>query len=126
MLRDGKSLFGHVIGGYWSDIGNLQQYLQANYDALSGAVRVEIPGNADPSGRLGRRGLPHRADAQLHGPACIGRNVTIEPGAVIEELTAIGSSSIVAENARLHRTVAWEDVYVGEDSTSPAARSPTA
>ncbi|MBV8198378.1 MAG: nucleotidyltransferase family protein, partial [Candidatus Eremiobacteraeota bacterium] len=44
MLRDGKPLYGHVCDGYWSDIGNLQQYAQANYDALAGAVRVEIPG----------------------------------------------------------------------------------
>src|ERR1700677_44724 len=45
LLRDGKRLGGHVISDYWADVGNLQQYQQANYDALSGAVRTERPPN---------------------------------------------------------------------------------
>jgi mannose-1-phosphate guanylyltransferase / phosphomannomutase len=114
MLRDGKPLFGHVTGAYWSDIGNLQQYLQANYDALSGAVRVEIPGTELRPGVWACEESRISPAAHVHGPVSIGRNVTIEAGAVVEELTAIGASSIIAENARLHRTIAWEDVYVGE------------
>ena len=43
LLRDGKRLGGHVISDYWADVGNLQQYQQANYDALSGAVRTHRP-----------------------------------------------------------------------------------
>jgi len=117
MLRDGKPLYGHVTGGYWSDIGNLQQYVQANYDALSGAVRVEIPGTEIRPGVWVGENARIAASAHVHGPVCIGRNVTVEPGAVVEELTSIGSSSIVEENARLHRTIAWEDVYVGENSS---------
>ncbi|MGA8534416.1 MAG: sugar phosphate nucleotidyltransferase [Candidatus Tumulicola sp.] len=114
MLRDGKPIFGHVTSGYWSDIGNLQQYLQANYDALAGAVHVEIPGTEIRPGIWVGEDCRISPDAELHGPIAIGRNVTIEAGAVIEELTAIGASSIVAEKARLHRTVTWDDVYVGE------------
>ncbi len=117
MLRDGKPLFGHVTRGYWSDIGNLQQYLQANYDALSGAVEVEIPGEEIRPGVWVGENSRISPGAHVQGPVSIGRNVTIQQGAVIEELTAIGSSSIVAENARLHRTVAWEDVYVGEGAS---------
>jgi mannose-1-phosphate guanylyltransferase / phosphomannomutase len=117
LLRDGKPLYGHVCDGYWSDIGNLQQYVQANYDALMGAVRVEIPGTQIRPGVWADEGVRIDADAHLHGPMCIGRNVTIERGAVIEELTCIGASSIVAAHARLHRTIAWEDVYVGENAS---------
>ncbi|MBV8155435.1 MAG: NTP transferase domain-containing protein [Candidatus Eremiobacteraeota bacterium] len=117
ILRDGKPLYGHVVEGYWSDIGNLQQYLQANYDALSGAVRVEIPGTEiRPRVWVGENARI-APGAHVHGPACIGRNVTIEPGVVVEELTSIGSSSIVAENAHLHRSITWEDVYVGEHAS---------
>ncbi len=88
MLRDGRPIYGHVIGGYWSDIGNLQQYMQANYDALSrrgarGDSRQRRFGPACGSART-----PHFARGRmLHGPVCIGRNVTIEAGAVVEELS---------------------------------------
>lgn len=117
MLRDGRKVFGHVTSGYWSDIGNLQQYTQANYDALRGAVRLEIPGVEVRPGVWAGDGATISPDAHVHGPVCIGRNVTIEAGAIVEELTSLGASSIVASNARLHRTVAWEDVYVGEGSS---------
>jgi mannose-1-phosphate guanylyltransferase/phosphomannomutase len=117
MLRDGKPLYGHVAAGYWSDIGNLQQYLQANYDALSGAVRVEIPGTQIRPGVWVGENVRIADDARIHGPVCIGRNVTIDRGAVVEELSTIGASSIVAEQAQLHRTVTWEDVYIGEGAS---------
>jgi mannose-1-phosphate guanylyltransferase/phosphomannomutase len=116
MLRDGKALYGHVVSGYWSDIGNLQQYAQANYDALSGAVSVDIPGTQVRPGVWVGENSRIAEGARIEAPACIGRNVTVESGAVIEELTAIGDSSIVAAHARLHRTIAWEDVYVGESA----------
>jgi mannose-1-phosphate guanylyltransferase/phosphomannomutase len=117
MLRDGRALCGHVTGGYWSDIGNLQQYQQANYDALRRAVRLEIPGVEIRPGVWAAENARISPDAHVHGPVCIGRNVTIERGAVVEELTSIGASSIVAPNARLLRTVGWEDVYVGEGAS---------
>ncbi len=117
MLRDGRALYGHVTDGYWSDIGNLQQYVKANYDALSGAVRVRIGGTEIRPGVWAGDNVEIHPDAHVHGPVCIGRNATIERGAVVEELTALGASSIVAQNARLHRTIAWEDVYIGEGAS---------
>jgi mannose-1-phosphate guanylyltransferase / phosphomannomutase len=117
MMRDGKPLFGYVSSAYWSDIGNLQQYQQANYDALAGAVRVEIPGTQVAHGVwIGENTRVH-PEARIHGPVCLGRDVTVEHGAVIEELTAVGDSSIVATGARLHRAVLWEGEYIGEGST---------
>jgi mannose-1-phosphate guanylyltransferase / phosphomannomutase len=114
MLRDGKPLFGYVATDYWSDIGNLQQYQQANYDALTGAVRVEIPGVQIRHGVWVGENTNVHPEARLQGPLVLGKNVTVERGAVVEELCAIGDSTIVAADASLLRTVAWEDVYVGE------------
>jgi mannose-1-phosphate guanylyltransferase / phosphomannomutase len=117
MLRDGRALYGHVTGGYWSDIGNLQQYMQANYDALRGAVRLEIPGVEIRPGIWIGENARIAPDADLHAPVCIGPNATIERGASIGELTSVGAASIVAPNARLDRFVGWEDVYVGEGAS---------
>jgi mannose-1-phosphate guanylyltransferase/phosphomannomutase len=117
MLRDGRRLFGFVTTDYWTDIGNLQQYQQANYDALRGNVRVEIDGRQVSPGIWHGDGCRVHADARIYGPAVLGKNVSVEGGAVIEELTTVGDSSIVAQNAHLHRAVVWEDVYVGEGSS---------
>ena len=117
MLRDGKLLSGYVTSDYWTDIGNLQQYQQANYDVLRGHVRLEIPGREVAPGIWQGEDCNISPDARLFGPLVIGKNVSIEAGATIAELTTIGDSTIVAANANLHRSVVWEDVYVGEHAS---------
>src|SRR5687768_8504380 len=44
LLEMGRPLFGHVAHGYWQDIGNLEQYRQANFDALDERVKLNVPG----------------------------------------------------------------------------------
>ena len=44
LLDKGESIGGFVADGYWSDIGNLEQYRQAHYDVLTGKVKGSIPG----------------------------------------------------------------------------------
>ncbi len=66
MLREGAKLGGYVIDAYWTDIGNLEQYQQANYDAVGGKVRIAFPG-----GEIAPR-------------VYAGEGTTIDPGAHIE------------------------------------------
>jgi mannose-1-phosphate guanylyltransferase/phosphomannomutase len=114
MLYDGKPLYGSITTDYWTDIGNLQQYAEANYDALNGHVRIEMPGKQIARNIWIGEGTTVHPEAKIVGPACIGRNVTIEHDAIIEELTTIGDSTIVAPHAKLHRVTCWEDGYIGE------------
>ena len=44
LLEMGRPIYGHVLDGYWQDIGNLDQYRQANFDALDEKVRLNIEG----------------------------------------------------------------------------------
>ena len=44
LLEMGRPIYGHVCDGYWQDIGNLDQFRQANFDALDEKVRLQIPG----------------------------------------------------------------------------------
>ena len=47
LLEMGRPIYGHVFDGYWQDIGNLDQYRQANFDALDESVQLEYsPGSA--------------------------------------------------------------------------------
>ncbi len=118
MLRDGAKLGGYVIDAYWTDIGNLEQYQQANYDALAGKVQ--------PRARRARRFGPACGSARapastprrhIEGPVILGRDVRIAAGASISGPTAIGDRAIVERGASICRTVAWEDVYVGEEAS---------
>ena len=42
LLEKGKKLFGYEAHGYWCDIGDVAQYMQANRDALEGKCKLAI------------------------------------------------------------------------------------
>src|SRR5579872_3869006 len=116
MLHEGKQLGGYVIDDYWTDVGNLQQYQQANYDALAGRVKIEPIGEELSPGVWGADDSRVDPTAQLLGPVRIGKNVQIGPGVIVEGPACIGDNSIVCGGARLERAILWEDVYVGADA----------
>jgi len=116
MLRDGAKLGGYVIDAYWTDIGNLEQYQQANYDAVSDAVRIAFPGE-DRGGRVhAGEGTRVHPGARIEGPVVLGRDVRVADGASIVGPAVIGDRSIIERGATICRSVLWEDVYVGEEA----------
>ena len=68
LLEMGRPIYGHVMEGYWQDIGNLDQYRQANFDALDESVRLEHRGRAAARQRLDRRGDRHPRRRGDRGP----------------------------------------------------------
>ncbi len=117
MLREGAKLGGYVIDAYWTDIGNLEQYQQANYDAISGYVGIEFPGTQVAPGVYAGEGTRIDPDARIEGPVVIGRDVRIAAGTSIVGPTVIGDRTIVGRAANVSRSVLWEDVYVGEEAS---------
>ncbi|HZT12859.1 MAG TPA: mannose-1-phosphate guanyltransferase [Candidatus Baltobacteraceae bacterium] len=116
MLHEGKRIGGYVIDDYWTDVGNLQQYQQANYDALSGAVKTDPIGTEISEGVFAAEGARIDPTAQITGPVRIGRNVHVGPGASITGPSSIGDNSTISAGAQLERAILWEDVYVGADA----------
>jgi mannose-1-phosphate guanylyltransferase/phosphomannomutase len=117
MLRDGAKLGGYIIDAYWTDIGNLEQYQQANYDAIEGKVQLEPLGTEFAPGVLAGTDCRVDPSARLHGPIVLGDNVRIGANVEIVGPTTIGSGSIVEHGARIERAVLWEDCYVGEETS---------
>jgi mannose-1-phosphate guanylyltransferase/phosphomannomutase len=116
MLREGAKLGGYVFDAYWTDIGNLEQYQQANYDAIAGKVAIELEAEEVAPGVRAGEGTQIDPGAQIEGPVILGRDVRIGAGASIVGPTIIGDRTIVERHATVCRTVAWEDVYVGEEA----------
>ncbi len=116
MLRDGAKLGGWVFDAYWTDIGNLEQYQQANYDAVSSKVHITHAGTEVAPGVWAGEGTRIDPDARLEAPIVLGRDVRIAAGAKIVGPTVIGDRSIVERGAAINRSVAWEDCYVGEEA----------
>ncbi len=117
MLRDGAKLGGYIIDAYWTDIGNLEQYQQANYDAIAGKVQLEPLGSDVAPGVMAGKGCRIDPSARLTGPIVLGDGVRIGANVEIVGPTTVGANTIVEAGARITRSVVWEECYVGEEAT---------
>ncbi|HET9287946.1 MAG TPA: sugar phosphate nucleotidyltransferase [Gaiella sp.] len=121
LLEMGRPIYGHVLGGYWQDIGNLDQFRQANFDALDGRVQLEVPG-------LRLRGnvwVSEEVDIGevegVEGPAFIGVNCRIADGASIGPYSVLSRGVIVREGARVERSVIDAGTYLGRSAVVEGA-----
>ena len=114
MLHETRLVQGFITEDYWTDIGTLQQYQQANYDALNGRARVAIPGAEIAPGIWQGEDCNVHPEARLVAPVVLGKNVVVEAGAIVGAESVLGDSAVVAKHARLDRTIAWSDTYFGE------------
>ncbi len=49
LVEKGVPIYGYEAQGYWSDVGTLQQYYQAQLDMIHGRVKVKLPVDIAPA-----------------------------------------------------------------------------
>jgi mannose-1-phosphate guanylyltransferase/phosphomannomutase len=121
LLEMGRPIYGYVCEGYWQDIGNLDQYRQANFDALDGLVRLEIPGIRLRGNVWVGEGVDIDDLEGVEGPAFVGNYCRISPEASVGAHTVLGSSVTLRERARVARSVVEASTYVGRSATIEGA-----
>jgi mannose-1-phosphate guanylyltransferase/phosphomannomutase len=113
VLEAGKPIFGHVVDGYWEDVGTTAAYLQAHEDILDGKVQVEVSGfELRPGVWVGKGSFIHPS-ARIAAPAFIAENCTVDAEAVLGSYTTIGANTRVAERGEIQRSVIGENAYLG-------------
>ena len=113
MLTRREALRGLVVSDYWCDIGSIQSYLQANWDALEGKVRCHIPGTRDGQVWIGE-GVEFGIGVQIEGPAFIGDEVKLKAGAWLNDRVIIDKFAIVDDHSKISNSVIWPHSYIGE------------
>jgi mannose-1-phosphate guanylyltransferase/phosphomannomutase len=121
LLEMGRPLYGYVFDEYWQDIGNLDQFRQANFDALEGAVDLEIPGIRLRGNVWLGGGVDLDDLEQITGPAFIGNYCRLAPGAAVDPYSVLASSVTLRERARTSRCVIDASTYVGRSSVVDGA-----
>ncbi|CAN5809137.1 hypothetical protein BH23ACT11_BH23ACT11_01300 [soil metagenome] len=91
-LENGERFVGYQGDFYWSDIGTLEAYRQAQYDVLSGKVQVKVPGE------------------KRHESLWIGEDAQIHPSASLEGYVVVGRDAVIGRDVKLAG-----DVTVGSD-----------
>jgi mannose-1-phosphate guanylyltransferase len=108
LLREGVPFHAHAISTYWSDVGNLKEYIRGNADALTGRVDVEIPGTEVRPGLWVDEGAQIAPSARIEPPVVIGKDCRIGEDVVIEGPAAVGDRCVVGAAAHLARTLVME------------------
>jgi mannose-1-phosphate guanylyltransferase / phosphomannomutase len=121
LLEMGRPIYGCVCDGYWQDIGNLDQYRQANFDALDERVRLNIPGLKIRGDVWIGEGVEIDDVEGVEGPAFIGNYVRISPEASVGPYTVLGAATTLRERGRVSRTVLDASCYIGRSAVVEGA-----
>jgi mannose-1-phosphate guanylyltransferase/phosphomannomutase len=116
LLEMGRPLYGFVMDGYWQDIGDLDQYRQANFDALDQNVRLNIPGIQIRGNVWLGEGVEIADLEQVEGPSFVGNYCRVAPGATVGSHTVLSNSVTLRERTRTTRSVIDASTHVGQSS----------
>ena len=114
LLEEGERFVGYQGDFYWSDIGTLEAYRQAQYDVLSGKVGVEIPGERREDGVwVGEDAQIHRS-AKIEGQAVVGRDAVVGRGVTLSGDVTVGTDCWVRPDATIKRSILLPGSIVGD------------
>ena len=113
LLEMGRPLYGYVADGYWQDIGNLDQYRQANFDALDESVRLNVSGIRLRGNVWVGDGVDLDDLEAVEGPTFIGNYCRIAPRASVGPYSVLMNSVTLGDHARTSRSVVDASTSVG-------------
>jgi mannose-1-phosphate guanylyltransferase / phosphomannomutase len=116
LLEMGRPVYGFVVDGYWQDIGNLMQYRQANFDALDGRVKLNIPGVRLRGNVWLGEGVDIDDFDRIEAPAFVGNYCRIATDATVGPYSVLSASVTLRDRARTVASVIDASTHVGRSS----------
>lgn len=101
LVREHKA-YGHVIKGFWYDIGTIQTYLDANFRALD-----EYCGECPKY---------NFESVEIKPPVYIGEGVSIDPGAEIGPYVVLLNNVRIKANSRVRYSIIMDNTTVEKGS----------
>jgi mannose-1-phosphate guanylyltransferase/phosphomannomutase len=117
LLADNKELYGHVLDGYWEDVGTLEAYLRAHADVLAGKVNLTKEGFELRPGVFVGEGSQIHPSATIHGRAMIGPHCRIGPHARVGPDAVLGPNVRLGEGAIVENSVIHDNTFIGAHAT---------
>ncbi|ACA98953.1 MULTISPECIES: mannose-1-phosphate guanyltransferase [Cyanophyceae] len=115
LLDRGEPMYGYIADGYWCDVGHLDAYRKAQYDALARKVHVEYSYEERSPGIWIGHNTFIDDSATISPPAMIGDNCRIGARVHIEPGTVIGDNVTVGADSDLKRPILWNGVVLGDE-----------
>ena len=112
-LEEGEQFVGYKGDFYWSDIGTLEAYRQAQYDVLSGKVGVKIPGEKRGEGLWVGEDAQIHSSAEIEGHVLIGKDAVVGRGVKLLGDVIVGSDCWIRPNVTIKRSILLPGASVG-------------
>ena len=113
-LEAREKFVGYQGDFYWSDIGTLEAYRQAQYDVLSGRVRVRVPGEKrGDSLWVGEYAQIHPS-VDIEGHVLVGKDAVIGRGVTLSGDVTVGTDCWVRPGATIKRSILLPGASVGD------------
>jgi mannose-1-phosphate guanylyltransferase/phosphomannomutase len=116
LLEMGRPVYGYVAEGYWQDIGNLTQYRQANFDALDGRVKLEIPGVRLRGNVWLGEGVEIDDFDRIEAPSYVGNYCRIAADATVGPYSVLSTGVTLRDRARTVASVIDASTHVGRSA----------
>ncbi|MDQ3857606.1 MAG: sugar phosphate nucleotidyltransferase, partial [Actinomycetota bacterium] len=116
LLEMGRPLYGYVADGYWQDIGNLEQFRQANFDALEERVALNVPGIRLRGNVWLGEGVELDDLESIEGPAFLGNYCRIAAHARVGAYSVLANNVTLREHASTTRSVIDSATYIGRSA----------
>jgi mannose-1-phosphate guanylyltransferase/phosphomannomutase len=116
LLEMGRPIYGYAMDGYWQDIGDLDQYRQANFDALEQNVRLNVEGIQIRGNIWLGEGVEIEDLDRVEGPAYIGNYSRIGRDATVGQHSVLSNSVTLRERARTTRSVIDAATHIGRSA----------
>ncbi|WP_414564223.1 MULTISPECIES: sugar phosphate nucleotidyltransferase [unclassified Anabaena] len=116
LLAKGEPIYGYIAQGYWCDVGHLDAYREAQYDALDRKVKLDFAyQEVSPNLWVGQNTFID-SSAHIETPAVIGDNCRIGARVQIEGGTIIGDNVTIGADANLKRPILWNGSIIGDEA----------
>jgi len=105
LLEAGIPFYIHELHEYWNDVGSLDELKSGTFDALTGALSLQIAGEEIAEGVRAGEGAHFDGVANIEPPVWIGADVEIAPDVRLQGPLAIGDGSRIGEGAALKDSI---------------------
>ncbi|HEY9887704.1 MAG TPA: mannose-1-phosphate guanyltransferase [Candidatus Obscuribacterales bacterium] len=117
LLDKGEAMYGYVAEGYWCDVGHLDAYREAQYDALDRKVKMYLDYYTQKSpGVWVGQNTEIDPTARLTPPVMIGDNCRIGARVKVQSGTVIGDNVTISNDAQIERSIVWNGAIIGEEA----------
>jgi mannose-1-phosphate guanylyltransferase len=116
LLENDVPFYIHEVHEYWNDVGSLGELRQGTFDALAGALHLEIAGDQLAPGVTVAGGAELPGDAEVEGPVWIGEDVRVGSGVRLTGPVVLGDGASVGDGAQLRSTIVFPGTQIAGDS----------